>query len=107
MKKALISGLILATLLIAPVLVSAQPSQLPEDPATVVNVIDRIEGWIFAILVIGAVIMILVAAFTFLNSAGDPEKTKTARNYVIYALVALVVAFLAQALVNWFGQSLY
>ncbi len=99
MKKALISAS-LFTLLIAPALASAQVLQ--GGGSQITGVLDRVTNWIFGILMLGAVIVILIAAFTFLTAAGDAEKVKTARNYIVYALVAIVVAFVSKALVTWF-----
>ena len=105
MKKALTSALLL-TLLVAPVLVSAQPAGVAGENTDVEGVIIDIVDWLFAILLIAAVVVILIAAFTFLTAAGDAEKVAKARNYIIYALVAIVVAFLSRAIVDWFGEIL-
>ncbi len=45
-------------------------------------------------------LMIIFAAFTFLTSAGDPEKLTTARKTIIYAFVGIIILFLSQAIVN-------
>jgi len=72
---------------------------LPTDANTVVIILNNIINWVFWVLLFGAAIMILVGAFFFLTSGGDEQKITTARNYILYALVALVVAFLAKGLV--------
>lgn len=63
------------------------------------NVIDNLVDWLFGILLVGAVFVIILAAYKFLTSAGDVDKVKEARNLIIYALVAIVVAFLSEAIV--------
>jgi hypothetical protein len=42
--------------------------------------------------------MILVAAYMFITAGGTPDNVNKARNYILYALVGLIVAFLARAL---------
>jgi len=79
---------------------STPGQQVPVDAgfeATLNNIVD----WLFTILLIVAVIAILIAAFFFITSAGDPEKVKTARQFVIYALIGVVIAVLAKGLVNF------
>ena len=55
-----------------------------------------------------AAITIVVAGYFFLTAGGDPDKIAKARNYVLYALIGIVVAFMARALVllaNWILRS--
>ncbi|MDP2910085.1 MAG: hypothetical protein Q8N69_03395 [bacterium] len=87
-------------LIIAQAQIPAQPpTSIPSNPATVFIVINNIIDWLFYLILIAAIFMILVAAFTFLTAAGDAEKTAKARNYILYAIVAVIVAFLAKAIV--------
>lgn len=48
-----------------------------------------------------SVIMIIVGAFRYVTSAGNPSAVTGAKNTIIYAVIGLVVAFLAFAIVNW------
>jgi len=97
MKKILAS--LTLGLLLLPMIVLAQSP--PSDPGTVVDTIQVLIDWLFYILIFAAVVVIIMAAYSFLTAAGDPDKVSKGRNYIIYALVALVVAFLARAIVNW------
>ncbi len=45
------------------------------------------------------VIMIIYGGFRFITSGGDAEKTKSARNTVIYAAVGLAVVILANRII--------
>lgn len=102
------SGLSLLMLLL-PVLVLGQAggkTELPTTEQAVYDTINKAITWLFYILLLGAAIMIIIAAYTFLTAAGDPDKTKSARNYIVYALVALVVGFLAKAIVVLVGNML-
>lgn len=50
---------------------------------------------------IAAVIMIIVSGFKYITSNGDSGKISSAKNTLIYALVGLVIAALAQFLVHF------
>lgn len=103
MKKVLVS-LVLTSLLLTPILVLAQgepgpvaaPGWLTYD---VIDTLDSITNYLFGFLLVIAAIFIIVAAFMFVTASGDPDKTKTARNFVLYALIGVLVAFLAKGLV--------
>jgi uncharacterized membrane protein len=43
------------------------------------NIVNSVANWIFVILTAVAVIMIMLAAWTFITNAGDPEKASDAR----------------------------
>ena len=103
MKKILIVSLSLVFLLVAGVGLAAVPTGFtpPSDAGAVWDAIDWVIDWLFWLLIIAATIMIILAAFTFLTSAGEAEKVTKARNMIVYALLAIVVAFMARALVNW------
>lgn len=48
-----------------------------------------------------AVIMIVIAGFRYVASNGDANTVSSAKNTILYAVIGLVVAFLAYALVNF------
>ena len=60
------------------------------------GVFDLLITWIFTILLVLAVIFIILAAFQYLTAGGEEEKIKQAHQKIIYAIVAIAVAFLAQ-----------
>jgi cytochrome bd-type quinol oxidase subunit 2 len=64
---------------------------------TITNVINIL------LFIIGAisVIMIIVGGIMYAVSAGDATQTGRAKNTILYAIIGLVVAFLAYAIVNW------
>ena len=66
--------------------------------AGLVKVIERIGGYLSTIIFSLAIIFILVSAFQFLTAAGNPEKITSARQVLIYALVAVAVAVIAWGL---------
>jgi hypothetical protein len=61
-----------------------------------IDVFDRIIQWLFIVLMILAVIFIILAAFSYLTAGGEEEKVKSAHQKIIYAVVAIAVAFLAR-----------
>ncbi|MFA5013627.1 MAG: pilin [Candidatus Paceibacterota bacterium] len=61
------------------------------------NTLYTVIDWIFAILMVVVALMIILGAVTFVTSAGDPTKTATAKNYILWAVIGLVVALFAKA----------
>ncbi|MEO6109511.1 MAG: hypothetical protein ABIP50_00685 [Candidatus Saccharimonadales bacterium] len=61
---------------------------------TVVNVLLFVIGAI-------SVIMLIVGGIRYTISAGDSTAVTAAKSTIMYALIGLVVAFLAFAIVNW------
>lgn len=62
------------------------------------NTLNTIVDWIFTILIIIAVVMVILGAISYLTSAGNPEKLQAGRNYIMYALIGVAIAFLARAI---------
>ncbi len=77
-----------------------QTGILPTSKDTVFNVVNTVINWLFAFLLLGAVLVIIIAAFNFLTAGGDAEKTKKGRDYITYAMVAVIVGFLAKAAIS-------
>jgi hypothetical protein len=49
-----------------------------------------------------AVIYIIYGGFLIFSSAGDEEKVGKGKKLIIYALIGIVVIFLAYSIVAWF-----
>jgi len=65
------------------------------------DLIASVLGWVyFAIGVVGAII-IIVAGIQYMTSAGEPEKTKTARQTIVYTVVGMIVAFSAATIIGF------
>jgi len=56
---------------------------------------------LFGVLGAVALIYILIGAFNFVTSQGDPQGTTKARNTIIYAVIGLVIAVSAEAIVDF------
>ena len=79
-----------------------QIAQIPgiqqTGPTTIGGLVDVLKGvirWTYIIFFVIAVMFILFAAFSYLTAGGDAEKITTAKNRVIYAAIAIIVALLA------------
>lgn len=61
---------------------------------TIVNILLFLIGAI-------SVIMLIIGGIRYTISAGDSGNVTAAKNTILYAIIGLVVAFLAFAIVNW------
>ena len=75
------------------------PDTVPGD-VDVLEVLENLVDWVFTILLIFAALMIVVAGFYFVTAQGNPDQVIKARNFVLWALVGVLVAFLARGLVK-------
>ena len=94
----LIGLLLMPTILLAAVIETPPATPPVRTLQNIVDIMDKVGKWIFAIVFALAIIFILVAAFQFLTAAGNPEKISSARNMLIYALVAVAIAAVAWGL---------
>ena len=76
-----------------------RPGRVTDTIRVVVNILLFLIGSF-------AVIMIVIAGFRFVTSNGDSNTISSARNTILYAVIGLVVAFLAYALVNFVIRQL-
>ncbi len=68
--------------------------------------LDTIMGWVFILVVAVATVVIIVAGINFITSQGDPQKTKNARNTIIYAIVGIIIAALATSIIRFVAGAL-
>lgn len=75
---------------------------LPDAPfITGQGLLDRINtitNWVFAIFLAISIIYIVIAAFQFVTGGGKPEEMNSARQKLIYAAIGIAIALLAKAL---------
>ena len=50
---------------------------------------------------VASVIMLIIGGLRFITSGGDPQTAKAARNTVLYAIIGMIVAVVAQLLVSF------
>jgi hypothetical protein len=61
---------------------------------TVINLLSLIVGFV-------AIVMVIISGFRFITANGDSSSIASARSALIYALVGLVVAAMAQYIVHF------
>ena len=78
----------------------------PEDLFGNAGVFKQVTNTILYIVGIIAVIMLIIGGIKYVISGGDSKKVTDAKNTVLYAIIGLVVAFLAFAIVNFVISAL-
>jgi len=63
----------------------------------VINTINTVVDWIFVILIALTVFFVLLGAINILTAAGDPLKLGKGRDYILWAAIGLILAFIARA----------
>ena len=108
MKKTVLALLLISFLLLPaiglaattpPVVVPPAVRPAPEIPF--LGALDRIVDVLFTILMAVAVISVMIGAFQLLTAGGDAEAINKGREKILYALIAVVVALLAQGMVTF------
>ncbi|MBI2642611.1 MAG: hypothetical protein HYW97_02090 [Candidatus Wildermuthbacteria bacterium] len=77
--------------------------EIPQGPQTagqVLTVIETIATWVFAIFLAVSVIFLVVGAFQFVTARGDPAQVNRAREILLYSMIGIGLAFLANAADN-------
>lgn len=78
----------------------------PENLFGNTGVFKQVTNTILYIVGIIAVIMLIIGGIKYVISGGDSKKVTDAKNTVLYAIIGLVVAFLAFAIVNFVISAL-
>ena len=104
MKNFLLAAILAGAVVLpaANVLAQATTETPPLGPTSVEEVlaiIDTITMWLFSIVMALALVFLLISAFYFLTSGGDPGKVSTARSALTYALIGVAVALIARGLI--------
>ena len=69
-----------------------------KDPAELVTLALNIFTTIIGII---AVVMILIGGVKYVTSQGEAAQTNSAKNTILYALIGIVIALLAQVIVRF------
>lgn len=78
----------------------------PTDLFGDTGVFRQVTNTVLYIVGIIAVIMLIIGGIRYLLSGGDSKKVTDAKNTVLYAIIGLVIAFLAFAIVNFVISAL-
>lgn len=84
----------------------AKPTNAPSQlfgPNSIFVTITNIMLFIIGAI---AVIMLIVGGIRYVVSAGDQNAVTSAKNTILYAIIGIVVAFLAYAAVNFVSNQL-
>lgn len=73
---------------------AAPSSNLNGTIIAIINVLSAVAG-------VAAVIMIIIAGFRYITSGGKQESVAAAKNGLLYAIIGLVVAALAQVIARF------
>jgi len=72
---------------------------VPGQGFTVEKILTQIIGWFLYVAGAIAVIYLIWAGYTYITSAGDPEKATKGRNSIVYAVIGIVVIVLSYVIV--------
>lgn len=103
MNKKIVSSLVVLGVVALPVLALAAFNSPTEPGGTITNIDSlwaKVLSFIWPVVIGLSVIMVIVAAITFMTAGGDPEKVASARQALIWAIVGIVVAILAYSIPN-------
>lgn len=78
----------------------------PENLFGDTGVFKKVTNTILYIVGIIAVIMLIVGGIKYVLSGGDAKKVTDAKNTILYAIIGLVICFLAFAIVNFVISAL-
>lgn len=76
------------------------PTGLPQTDATQTKV-QAVLNVIFIVLGSVALLMVMIGAFKYVISQGEPQATKSAKNTIMYSFIGLVVALGAWGIVTF------
>ncbi len=104
-------------LLLSPTAVSAQlrgsfddtetqPEGTPGDLLGDDGVFETVANILLLVVGAVAVIMLIIGGFRYVVSGGDSTAVEGAKNTILYAIIGIVVAFLAFAAINFLTNQL-
>ncbi|MDL2341581.1 MAG: hypothetical protein QFB87_00695 [Patescibacteria group bacterium] len=79
--------------------VNSLPGSTPGSSLTDTPEIKTILGIVFGVVGALSILVITISGFRYVLSAGDPKRTAQAKDGIIYALVGLAVAIMAETIV--------
>jgi hypothetical protein len=106
MKKIIIFGTIVALPLIS---FAATAPTIPITTGWVTGLICTVLIWMFWGLLVLGTIMVLVGAYIYVTSSGEPAKVSKASKTLLYAAIGIAIAIIAKGVPSIvgsvFGQS--
>jgi hypothetical protein len=93
-------------LIFLPLLIKAIEFKPPWQTKSFQELLDAIYNFIFWVAIALVPIMVIVAAYFFLTSGGDPEKIRTAKKIIFWTFIGLIIVLLGKGVVAIIGQLL-
>jgi len=72
----------------------------PIGITSIEDLIRVITNYIFYLAIIIAPVMIIIGAFMFMTSAGDPKKVSTGKNIILWTVVGLAVILFSKGIMS-------
>ena len=69
----------------------------PQSPGQVLIIIQDIGNWVFAFFLAISIIFLVWGAFEFVTGGGNPEQISSAKKRLLYAVIGIGLALLANA----------
>lgn len=80
--------------------VLAQVIPNPLSANSIEELIDSLINAIFWLAVVIVPLIIIIGAIYYIISGGSPEKIKTAKNIILYAVIGFAIVLLAKGLIS-------
>ncbi len=96
-----LSAVAILNLIFGVVLPTQEVNGIRVPVATGEQVLQNILNTVYFIMGIVAVIVIIIAGFTYVTSSGDSSKLTKAKNQILYAVIGIVIVLSAFAVTNF------
>jgi len=78
----------------------------PTSGAELANFFVGLTNWFFAAFIVTAIFFVMFAGWQFVTRGGNPQSVASARNKLIWAAVAIIVAILSRGFIAAIGAIL-
>ncbi len=72
----------------------------PLGNITLQGLIDRVANWAVGLLIAISILFMIYAAYLFMFAGANPSNVQTAKNIILYTVIAIVVALLSRAMLS-------
>ncbi len=101
-KNLLAVSLLITFLFLFPFLIKGSsdiPLEKPGQWSSLGEFIETIINFLFWLALISAPLMILVGAFYFMSSGGNPAKVETGKRVILYTVIGLFIILFARGII--------
>ncbi len=64
-----------------------------------IEFLNELGNWLYTFALAAAPVVILIGAFMFVTAAGNPERVKTGRRLIIWAIVGLAIVMTSKGII--------